>query len=153
MARVKRDARAQMNDLAKSMGFDDWQQASDTLSLLRQQASGQPPAGGAPQPATPAGPSAADRLQMAINVGKAKNLPVAIVELLKGDTEDAMTTHADQLVALFGQGQQRAPGIPPAPQNGQPVTFTLAQLRDPKFVREHEAEIRRAHAEGRIVRS
>lgn len=152
MTRVNRDARKQMNEFAKEQGFSDWAHLSETLNTLRQGAGGQQPAQPPAQP-TPQGPSEADRLRMALTVGAKLNLPAALVGRLQGTTAEEMEADAQALVSLMGQGQQRAPGIPPAPSNGQPVTFTVAQLQDPKFVREHEAEIRRAHAEGRIVRS
>lgn len=153
MTRVKRDARKQMNEYAKEQGFSDWQHMSDTLNTLRQGASGQQPAQQpVAQPAVPQGPSEADRLRTALQVGAKLNLPAAIVARLQGSTAEEMEADAQTLIGLMGNGQ-RGPGIPSAPQSGQPVTFTQAQLADPKFVREHAAEIQQAAREGRIVRS
>lgn len=158
--RLTREARRQMNETAKKAGFDDWQHMSDALATLRQSANGsddddpaaQQPGTAQAQPAAqPAGPSEADRLKMAIQVGAKLNLPAALVGRLQGDTPEAMEADAQSLVALM-QAPAR-PGIPGAPQSETRATFTRAQLSDPAFVRAHEAEIRIAHRDGRIVDS
>lgn len=146
-----------MNTFAKQAGFDDWAHLSETLTTLRQGASGQATQPGAqPQPeqGTPAqqSPNDADRLRMAIQVGARLNLPAALVSRLQGDTAEAMEADAQQLLGLMGTGTPRA-GIPPAPQSQQPTTFTRQQLQDPAFVRANADAIRRAAAEGRIVNS
>lgn len=150
--------RSALRKLATDMGFEDADELKEALEPLRRGKGGtqtaQPGTPVAPAQQGPTGsPQGAERLKMALNVGKSKNLPIAIVELLQGDSEEAMTAHADQLMALFASGANRTPGIPGAPQQNQPVTFTRAQLQDAKFVREHANEIRAAAREGRIVNS
>jgi hypothetical protein len=154
--RLNRDARKQMNKHAKDLGYDDWQHMSDELTAQRQAATPAPeptPAADAPkQPETaPSGVSEAQRLRMALSVGEEFTLPVALIELLKGETVEAMTAHAQRLVAIVQQSQGRQPGIPAVPQGGKPVTFSRAQLSDAAFVRDHQADILRAAKEGRIV--
>lgn len=89
---------------------------------------------------------------MALQVGAELNLPAALIARLQGDTLEAMKADAQNLLSLMGSGT-RGPGIPPVPGGNPPVTITTAQLQDPKWVREHQAEIQLASREGRIVRS
>jgi len=148
--------RAGVRKLAKDLGFEDVDEMRETLASLRQAQGG----GAQAQPATPETPTStatsqpdAVRLQMALSVGAKLNLPVALVGRLQGGTEAEMEADAQALLALMGNGAARAPGIPPVPAGNQPVTFTQTQLQDPKFVRANAEAIRRASAEGRIVRS
>lgn len=150
--------RAAVRKLAKDLGFEDVDEMRETLQTLRQAQGGT----GQGQPATPETPTSqatnqpdAVRLQMALSVGAKLNLPVALVGRLQGGTEAEMEADAQTLLALMGNGatQQRVPGIPPVPAGNQPVTFTQTQLQDPKFVRANAEAIRKASAEGRIVRS
>lgn len=145
--------RAAVRKLASDLGFEDADELRDALEPLRKTPAKEPGTqGDAAQPAaTPAGPSDADRLRMAINVGAKLNLPAALVGRLQGDTPEAMEADAQALVALM-QAPAR-PGIPGAPQTEQRATFTRQQLSDPKFVREHQAEIMQASRDGRIVDS
>ena len=154
--RLNRDARKQMNKHAKDLGYDDWQHMSDELAAQRQAATPDPatlPAPDAPQQpvSPPSQPDEAKRLRMALDVAQALNLPAALIGRLQGETVEAMTADAQSLVALMQQSQGRTPGIPSAPQGGQPVTFSRAQMSDPAFVRQHADEIQRAAREGRIV--
>lgn len=160
--RLTREARKLMNEQAKEAGFDDWQHMQEGLAALRQppvtEASStpaNPPEGqqqvAAPTP-VPSDQGEAQRLRMALTVASDLNLPTALVSRLQGETAEEMTADANRLLALFQQ-PVRGPGIPPAPRQNQPVTFTKAQMQDAKFVREHADELRRAMAEGRIVNS
>lgn len=158
--RLQREARKELDNHAKAAGFDNWQAFLDARSTQPQApaaASAPPPS--APEPAAtptaPAPPSTPDevtRLRMALQVATEKGLPPALIARLQGDTPEAMAADADVLLGLV-QRPPAGPGIPPAPRNGQTVTFTRAQLKDPAFVREHATEIQRAAREGRIVES
>lgn len=158
--KVSREARKLMNEQAKAAGFDDWQHMQDSLAALRQPQTAtptpeNPQEGQAATPAPTAAPVAPDeakRLRMALSVASDLNLPTALVARLQGETTEEMTADANRLLALFQQSP-RGPGIPPAPKQNQPVTFTRAQLQNPAFVREHQAEIMQAAREGRIVDS
>lgn len=144
--------RAAVRKLAADLGFEDADELRDALEPLRKTPASEPGAQ-AQQPAAqqPAGPSEADRLRMAINVGAKLNLPAALVNRLQGDTPEAMEADAQALVGLMQQPSRA--GIPGAPQTETRATFSRAQLSDPKFVREHQAEIMQASREGRIVDS
>lgn len=158
--KVSREARKLMNEQAKAQGFDDWQHMQESLAALRQPPAKQetpenPQEGQQATPTQPAAQSATDeakRLRMALNVASELGLPTVLVSRLQGDTPEEMKADAEQLLGVIQQ-PQRGPGIPPAPTQNRPVTFTRAQLSDPKFVREHMEEIRRAGREGRIVNS
>lgn len=157
--RVKRAERSALKKLAADLGFEDADELRDALQPLRRTAGG----GNTNAPATPTqptaqGPSDSARLSMALKVGAELNLPASLIARLQGDTEEAMKADAQALLGLMdgnrpGATAPRAPGIPPVPQVGQPVTFTRTQLQDAKFVREHANEIRQAAAQGRIVNS
>jgi hypothetical protein len=150
--------RAAIRKLAKELGFEDADEMRESLQTLRQaQGGGASASPTTPdtttQATTPAGPSPTEaRLTMALQVGAKLNLPAALIARLQGDTLEAMEADAQQLVGLMGTGA-RGPGIPPVPEGNRPVTITTAQLQDPKWVREHQAEIQLASREGRIVRS
>jgi len=156
-ARVKREARKMLNEAARAAGYDDWEHMQSEIGQ-RQPA---PTSSGTNVPASSqaaATSAEAERLQMALQVGARLNLPVALVARLQGRTPEEMEADAQQLLALIRpQGQQapavQSPGIPSVPQTNQPTVFTRAQLQDPKFVREHADEIRKAAREGRIVNS
>lgn len=158
--KVSREARKLMNDQAKAAGFDDWQHMQESLAALRQPPAKQdaPENPQESQQATPAPPAAqpatdeAKRLRMALSVASELGLPTTLVTRLQGTTPEEMKADAEQLLGIIQQ-PQRGPGIPPAPTQNRPVTFTRAQLQDPKFVREHAEEILRAQREGRIVNS
>jgi hypothetical protein len=153
--------RAAVRKLAKDMGFEDADEMRESLAALRQaQGGGQPTTPDAGATAATPGPSPASdmgaRLQMAINVGAKLNLPAALLPRLQGATEAEMEADAQTLLGLMGSGASAAvprPGIPPVPAGNQPVTFTRTQMQDPRFVRENAEAIRRAAAEGRIVKS
>lgn len=151
--------RAALRKMAKDLGFEDVDEMRESLQTLRQAQGGGAPASPAATPETPTSQATnqpdAVRLQMALSVGAKLNLPVALVGRLQGGTEAEMEADAQALLALIGNGasQQRVPGIPPVPAGNQPVTFTQTQLQDPKFVRANAEAIRKASAEGRIVRS
>ncbi len=152
--RAKRAERSALNRVARENGFEDWQDMNDALATIRRT----PENAAAAQPTTPEGsqpPDAAARLNLALSVAEAKGLPVTLVTRLQGNTKEDMEADADRLLALItaSGGAVGHRGVPGAPQGQQPVTFTQAQLSDPKFVREHQTEIRQAYAEGRIVRS
>lgn len=158
--RLSREARKMMNEQAKAAGFDDWQHMQDAVSALRQ-APTTPATPGISQEALgaaqtlPVAQSTTDdakRLRMALSVASELSLPTTLVERLVGETAEEMTADANRLLALFQQ-PQRGPGVPSAPKQNQPVTFTRAQLRDAKFVREHKDAILQASREGRIVDS
>ena len=151
--------RAGVRKLAKDLGFEDVDEMRETLASLRQAQGGGAAASPGVAPETPTSqatsqPDAA-RLQMALAVGTKLNLPAALIGRLQGGTEAEMEADATTLLGLMGGGatQQRVPGIPPVPAGNQPVTFTQTQLQDPKFVRANIEAIRKASAEGRIVRS
>lgn len=148
--------RAGIRKLAKDLGFEDVDEMREALGTLRQ-AQG---AGAQAQPNQPETPAAAGtqandaaRLQMALTVGTKLNLPVALIGRLQGTTPEEMEADAQTLLALMGNGQARAPGIPPVPAGNTPVTFTATQLKDADFVRKNVAAIQAAAREGRIVRS
>jgi hypothetical protein len=151
--------RAALRKMAKDLGFEDVDEMRESLQTLRQAQGGGAQAQPGATPETPTSqatsqPDAA-RLQMALTVGAKLNLPAALIGRLQGTTEAEMEADATALLALMGSGatQPRTPGIPPVPPGNQPVTFTQTQLQDPKFVRANAEAIRKAHAEGRIVRS
>lgn len=157
--RLQRETRKTLDNHAKQAGFDSW----DAMLESRNQPAQTTPAVSAetptPEPTTPPGqPTApapideAKRLRMALQVATEKGLPPALIARLQGDTPEEMAADADSLIALV-QRPPSGPGIPPAPRNGQTVTFTRAQMRDPAFVRQHADEIQRAAREGRIVDS
>ncbi len=154
--RMEREARKRQNQAAQELGFDDWQHMQTDLAAQRQAATPDPetpPTPDAPQQpvSPPSQPDEAKRLRMALSVAQELNLPAALIGRLQGETVEAMTADAQSLVALMQQSQGRTPGIPSAPQGGQPVTFSRAQMSDPAFVRQHADEIQRAAREGRIV--
>lgn len=164
VAKSKRQAeRKALNDQAKALGYEDWEEMSEALQPLRRAgsaASGDAPATTptpGPEGTTAAAPTAAaqpdeaSRLRMALQVGTKLNLPTALVGRLMGATAEEMEADAQALLGLMTT--PRGPGIPPAVQQGQPVTFTRKQLQDPAFVREHIKEIQQASREGRIVDS
>lgn len=148
--------RAAIRKLAKDLGFEDAEEMRQTLQSLRQGQGGD----GTPPPNTPesdataasaGGPNASARLALALKVGAELNLPVALINRLQGDTEDEMRADAQALTALMGSGASRGPGVPPVPAGNRAVTFTRAQLQDPKFVRANAEAIQQAAREGRIV--
>lgn len=151
--------RAAIRKLAKDMGFEDVDEMRESLQALRQAQGGGAAASPAATPETPGSPATnqpdAVRLQMALTVAAKLNLPVALVGRLQGGTEAEMEADAQTLLGLMGSGATpaRVPGIPPVPAGNQPVTFTQTQLQDPKFVRANSEAIRKAAAEGRLVRS
>lgn len=164
MARIRRDAKRQLNEQAKSLGFDSWAELSESLAALRPAAS--PPAAQAPstpsaQPATPPGrdpaaptPTPAAEvhpvdLTLAIQAAVKIGLPVALVPRLRGATLDELEADGRALLALVQT--PGTPGIPPATTPTSPVTFTRSQLKDAKFVRDNRDAILAAGAEGRIV--
>lgn len=146
--RMEREARKRLNEAAKGAGFDDWEHLQGELGSSQRQA----PVGGK-SPAK-AGEDGA-RLRLALQVAGEMNLPATLVARLQGETFEEMSADARTLLELFSSQGQRPPagGIPPAPAGGRPTTFTQAQLRDPRFVREHKDEIMQAARDGRIVRS
>lgn len=158
MAKSKSQAgRKALNEQAKALGFEDWQDMEDSVAATRQPPAATPtPDAATPAPATPAGlplgTDEASRLRMALKVGSDLNLPAALVGRLQGATVEEMTADAQSLLGLM-TAPPRGPGIPPVPQQNQPVTFTRTQLQDPVFVREHQTEIMQAAREGRIVSS
>lgn len=149
--------RAAIRKLAKDLGFEDAEEMRQALQSLRQGQGGGGEPSNTPETTattTPAeGPNASARLAMAVKVGAELNLPVALINRLQGDTEEAMRADAQALLALVGSGGHRGPGIPPVPAGNSPVTFTRTQLQDAKFVRDNAAAIRQAAAQGRIVNS
>jgi hypothetical protein len=148
-SKVSREARKLMNAQAKEAGFEDWADMQDSVAATRQPPAATPTPDAAPAtPATPAQPDEASRLRMALQVGAELNLHPALVGRLQGATREEMTADAQALLGLMTA--PRGPGIPPVVQQNQPVTFTKAQLQDPKYVREHQAEIMQAAREGRI---
>lgn len=166
VAKSKRQAeRKALNDQAKALGYEDWEEMSEALQPLRR--AGSAVSGDAPNAAVTPGPEGtvaaapnqptttqpdeASRLRMALQVGTKLNLPTALVGRLMGATAEEMEADAQALLGLMTT--PRGPGIPPAVQQGQPVTFTRKQLQDPAYVREHQAEILQAAREGRIVDS
>ena len=158
--RLQRDTRKSLDAQAVELGFDTWQAFLDSRTAATPPASAQPPEPetppAEPEPdATPATPPALDeaaRLRLAIEIGGDKGLHPALLSRLQGNTRAELEADADRLAQVV-QRAPAGPGIPPAPRNGQTVTFTRAQLRDPAFVREHAADIQRAASEGRIVDS
>lgn len=162
-ARLQRETRKTLDQHAIENGFENWQAMIDARTTppptetppasAQSPESETPPAATAPEtPAAPAPPDEAARLRMALAVATEKGLPPALVARLQGNTPEEMAADADTLLGLV-QRPLAGPGIPPTRQNGQTVTFTRAQLRDPAFVREHAAEIQRAAREGRIADS
>lgn len=169
MRRLGQETRRELNRHAEQAGYESWEAMLEAAGSGTQ--GGPEAAGGETDPeATPeaapegepdpdAGIEApppldeAKRLRMALKVGAEKNLPPALIMRLQGESEDEMAADADTLLGLVGQSNRPSgPGIPPAPRaNQQATTFTRAQLRDPKFVREHAEEIQRAADAGRIV--
>jgi len=153
----KRQAqRAALREAAQRFGFEEWSDVEDALQALRPTApTPEPEAQRAQQSQSDS--NEATRLRLALKVGAAKGLPATLVMRLQGSTEEEMTLDADTLLGLVQQPatvtRHATPGIPPPPQGGQPVTFTRQQLSDPKFVREHQDEIRQAYAQGRVVGS
>ena len=146
-----------MNQQAKEAGFDDWEHMQESVAATRQPPATTPTPGpegtvaAAPNQPAAAQPDEASRLRMALQVGTKLNLPTALVGRLQGATAEEMEADAQALLGLMTA--PRGPGIPPAVQQGQPVTFTKTQLQNPAFVREHQAEIMQAAREGRIVDS
>jgi hypothetical protein len=161
--RVDRESRKALNQQAKALGYEDWQEMSEALQPLRRggdgsAASTSSAAATAQQPdkqkdAQSQGPSEVEKLRMALSVGQELNLPAALVGRLQGATLEEMKADAQALMGLFAAGQARGPGILPAPQTNQPVTFTRAQLQDPEFVRKNKDAILEASRQGRIVSS
>lgn len=156
--RLDRESRKLLNKQAKALGFEDWQDMQESVAATRQPPAETPtpgPAEGttaaAPNQPTAAQPDEASRLRMALQVGTKLNLPTALVGRLQGATAEEMEADAQALLGLMTA--PRGPGIPHAPTQGQPVTFTKTQLQNPAFVREHQAEIMQAAREGRIVDS
>jgi len=161
VSKSKRQAeRKALNDQAKALGYEDWEEMSEALQPLRR--AGSAASGDAPNaavtpgtaaatPAAPAQPDEASRLRMALQIGTELNVPTALVARLQGATADEMRADAQALMGLMTA--PRGPGIPPAVQQGHPVTFTRKQIQDPAYVREHQAEILQAAREGRIVDS
>jgi len=154
-AKVGREARKLMNQQAKEAGFDDWEHMQESVAATRQPPAATPTPGpegtAAATPAAPAQPDEASRLRMALQIGTELNVPTALVARLQGATADEMRADATALLGLMTA--PRGPGIPPAVQQGHPVTFTRKQIQDPAYVREHQAEILQAAREGRIVDS
>lgn len=155
--RLDRESRKLLNKQAKALGFEDWQDMQESVAATRQPPATTPTPGpegtvaAAPNQPTAAQPDEASRLRMALQVGTKLNLPTALVGRLQGATAEEMEADAQALLGLMTT--PRGPGIPPAVQQGQPVTFTRKQLQDPAYVREHQAEIMQAAREGRIVDS
>lgn len=160
--RVQRAKRSALNEQAKALGYKNWSHMKALLQVINEddengddgEADGEPDAAGqqaSQQPGT--GANEAERLRLAIKVAGELNLPPQLVDRLQGSTEDEMKADAENLLQLVRSNQPRGPGIPPAPRQGQPATFTRAQLQDAKFVREHKDEIMQAAREGRIVES
>jgi hypothetical protein len=157
MAKSKSQAgRKALNDQAKALGYEDWEEMKDALQPLRRTTTPENPQespGTTPAPTqVQSDQGEAKRLKLALSVASDLGLPTALVSRLQGDTTEEMTADANRLLALFQQ-PVRGPGIPPAPTQNRPVTFTRVQLQDAAFVREHVKEIMQASAEGRIVDS
>ena len=159
MAKSKRQVEKRaLNEQAKAMGYEDWEEMSQALQPLRRGAQTTPetpqdaPTATAAPTVAPTATNEAQRLRMALTVASDAGLPTTLVSRLQGDTPEEMKADADRLMALFQQ-QPRGPGIPSVPKGNQPVTFTRTQLNDPKFVREHKDAILLAGREGRIVDS
>ena len=152
--RLDRESRKILNQQAKALGYDDWQEMSEALQPLRR-GDDQSKAIEVKQPESkqPPGVSDYERLRMALAVGQELNLPTALVSRLQGATLEEMKTDAQALLGLMGSSTQRGPGIPPAPHANQPATFTRNQLSDPVFVRANREAILQAGREGRIVNS
>ncbi len=149
----KQAERAAIRKLAKDYGFEDVDELREAMEVLRR---GQRPSAqeeGQEQQPAQQGPSESEILQLKLQVAAAKNLPVALVARLQGSTKEELEADADALLGLVSQPSAPRPGIPPAPQGGQPVTFTSQQLSDPAFVRQHREAIQQAAREGRLVRS
>lgn len=159
--RVARAKRSALNDQAKTLGYKSWTHMRAMLQVVAEDEAGEAgdgnnaDAGAQAEPGQQQQPSGqSDTLALKLAVAAEKNLPASLVQRLVGNTREQIEADADQLLQLVQAGPvPRGPGIPPAPQANQPVTFTRQQLSDPKFVREHVDEIRQAAAEGRIVRS
>lgn len=144
-ARLDREVRKTQEKLAKDLGYESFD-AMKSVIPQRQQAAQ------STQPTQSAQPD--NRLQTALAVAVDMGLPVNLVNRLQGNTPEEMKADAESLIKLLGGAQQQPakPTIPSAPSgNGQPVTFTRAQMGDPAFVRENKALIMQAAREGRIL--
>jgi hypothetical protein len=157
-----------VRELARELGFEDVDEFRDAVRALRGPSSGA--AGGGQnlpgsqpsQPIQPAAPQGQD-WQMAVRVAAKLNLPATLIMRLQGGTEEEMEADAQQLLALFGQGNvtgaatpaspaPRVPGIPPVQANNQPVTISRAYMRaNPEWVRQNRALVEAAAREKRIV--
>ena len=152
--RLDRESRKILNQQAKALGYEDWQEMSEALQPLRRgDAQSQAIEVKQPESKQPPGVSDYERLRMALTVGQELNLPTALVSRLQGATLEEMKTDAQALLGLMGSSTQRGPGIPPAPHANQPATFTRNQLSDPVFVRANREAILQAGRDGRIVNS
>lgn len=151
--RMEREATKRLNEQAKGLGFDSWDAMQSQVSAARQafnpqQGSSQPDNTGAQ--AQPSNEAA--RLQMALQVGKEKNLPIAIAERLQGDSVEAMQADADALLAMMQPSTPTGPSVPPVNTNqGQQPAFTSAQMDDPEFVRKNAAAIMQAARGGFVT--
>lgn len=75
------------------------------------------------------------------------NIPV---ELLTADNAEALDVQVQALLAFKTPQPASRSGIDPTKTGAGPVTYTQAQISDPKFYREHRDDILKAMSEGRI---
>lgn len=165
--RVVQAKRAAVREFAKEFGYEDPEDLKDAIRAIRDANGGAAQGGSQSQPgeapAPSQGPNEGQRLTMAVGVATKLGLPAALIPRLQGSTVEEMEADAQALTALLGAGNgaaaptappPRAPGIPPAPGNTQPVTLTRSWLQaNPKWVRDNRQVVERAYKEGRVVES
>lgn len=68
-----------------------------------------------------------------LKVAFSKGLPPALIERMRGETEEELVKDADELLALFGENAKR--GVPPPPRGGSPK-IDLSAEKDPEKIRD-----------------
>lgn len=71
---------------------------------------------------------------------------IDVLNLLPIDDPNELTRRVERLF-----GRQKPPKVKPPQTDTEPDVFTVSQIKDPAFWRQHREKILRAAAEGRIV--